>query len=235
MQIAVISDLHLGCGDRADGFGHESGRFDAFLTFLEHNFEKIVLLGDIWDTLASPHLCRPQHALDLCRRTHSALARRLSGERYVYVHGNHDMVAGFADRAPDHLNLEIDGLRLLMLHGHQHDLLVRHAQRLTDLAVWFSGWLLRWRLGGLYRLLAHIDDWRGGISVRPERCSFQRWAVGLARQRQADVIVTGHTHKPVKHTHGDVVFLNSGTCSGGRHSFVALDTRRAVFDVHASF
>ena len=45
MQIAVISDLHLGAGGAADGFGHDDGDFLRFLRFLERNFERIVLLG----------------------------------------------------------------------------------------------------------------------------------------------------------------------------------------------
>ncbi len=34
MEIAVISDLHLGAGDSADGFGHEDSEFLKFLEFL---------------------------------------------------------------------------------------------------------------------------------------------------------------------------------------------------------
>src|SRR6478735_9678780 len=37
MEIAVISDLHLGTGGAADGFGHDDGEFLKFLTFLEKN------------------------------------------------------------------------------------------------------------------------------------------------------------------------------------------------------
>ena len=51
MEIAVISDLHLGTGGAADGFGHDDGEFLKFLSFLEKNFEKVVLLGDVWETL----------------------------------------------------------------------------------------------------------------------------------------------------------------------------------------
>jgi len=47
MKLAVISDLHLGAGDLADGFCHDDGEFLRFLTFLENNFERVILLGDI--------------------------------------------------------------------------------------------------------------------------------------------------------------------------------------------
>ena len=54
MKIAVISDLHLGRGDAADLFGHDDAEFLRFLDFLEGNFERIVLLGDIFETLTCP-------------------------------------------------------------------------------------------------------------------------------------------------------------------------------------
>ncbi len=41
MHISVISDLHLGSGGAADGFGHDDAEFLSFLDFLEGNFEKI--------------------------------------------------------------------------------------------------------------------------------------------------------------------------------------------------
>ena len=53
MNIAVISDLHLGSDDATDSFGHDDAEFLRFLGFLEGNFERIVLLGDIWETLTS--------------------------------------------------------------------------------------------------------------------------------------------------------------------------------------
>ena len=56
MEIAVISDLHLGTGGAADGFGHDDAEFLRFLSFLERNFERVILLGDIWETLQSRRL-----------------------------------------------------------------------------------------------------------------------------------------------------------------------------------
>jgi len=56
MHVAVISDVHLGTGGRTDAFGHDDAEFLRFLRFLEHQFEHILLLGDIWETLASARL-----------------------------------------------------------------------------------------------------------------------------------------------------------------------------------
>src|SRR5512144_2826576 len=100
MQIAVISDLHLGPGDASDAFGHQDAMFARFLHQLENDFERIILLGDIWETLTSR---RPYDAVEGLRRsreTHRAIAGRFASPQYVYVHGNHDLIASRIDRAP---------------------------------------------------------------------------------------------------------------------------------------
>lgn len=236
MKIAVISDLHLGAGDRADAFGHEDGEFLRFLDFLEDDFERIVLLGDIWETLTTPRPGDLAGGLDAARAAHPEIAKRFSTQPpYLYVHGNHDLVAGMAEGAPESLEMELDGARLLFTHGHHHDLLWREATWLSELGVWLGGWLRRLELDPMYRLFQSLDDVRGGVTEDARRCPFQKWAVELARMKQADIVVTGHTHVPVRADHGDRLFLNSGSCSQGAFSFLSLDTRAGSFELATSW
>jgi predicted phosphodiesterase len=235
MHIAVISDLHLGEGDRADGFGHDDAEFLRFLGFLEQNFERIVLLGDIWETLASTRLGDPAGALRRARQAHPHIAQRFLLPRYAYVHGNHDLVAGVADGAPEHIVLQGDGTRVLFTHGHHHDVLFRSGRWLADFGVWLGGWLLRIGLSPLYRAFAALDDRRCGVATDGKCSSFQRWAVSVARRFDADVVVTGHTHLPARTEHGDRLFLNSGSCAEGRFSFSSLDTKQGSYAIHASW
>lgn len=233
MKIAVISDLHLGVADRVDGFGHADADFLRFLKFLEHEFERIVLLGDIWETLMAPALGDPVTALRGARVAHRDIARRFELPPYSYVHGNHDLVAGIVDGAPEQLVIEDDGVRILFTHGHHHDLLFRSAQWLSELGVWLGGWLLRLGLSPLYQVFRRLDDARSGVVSDPASCPFQRWAVGVAHQQEADVVVTGHTHVPARGEHGDRLFLNSGSCAEGQFSFSAIDTRAGKYGVHS--
>lgn len=235
MHIAVISDLHLGARDRADSFGHEDSDFLSFLSFLENNFECIILLGDIWETLAGNLPGNPAAQLARARRAHRTLAERLTRSVYTYVHGNHDLAAASVDKAPEHVEIEADGTRILFAHGHQSDALVRHNRRVSELGVWIGGWILRLGLKRAYDFFASLDERRGGISESSEHCRFQRWAVRAAREHAADVVVTGHTHRPLKAVHGDRLFLNSGSCSEGRFSYVSMDTRRGDYAINASF
>lgn len=235
MEIAVISDLHLGRRGPADGFGHDDSEFLRFLDFLERNFEKVVLLGDVWETLTGAIPGDPAGELALARRTRREIAQRFERPRYVYVHGNHDLIAAAHDGAPDEYVLHADGQRILFTHGHQSDPLIERRRWVSELGVWLGGWIRRIGLGALYRLLARWDERRGGISSDGSTEAFQRWAMEVATRREADIIVTGHTHKPTRAEHGSRLFLNSGSCCAGNVSFLSLDSRRGVYGVHSSY
>ncbi len=230
MKLAVISDLHLGPGDRTDLFGHDDTEFLKFLRFLEGNFERIVLLGDIWETLTSKVPWSPRQALTACRRSHPELARRFDGPQYRYIHGNHDLVAGWMG-TPGHWDVDVDGIRLHFTHGHDHDLLIRRARWLSEFGVCFGAWLRRAGLAAFYRTFEQMDRWATSSATDPDRCTFQRWAFDRAEKRQADVIVTGHTHVPVRSERNSQLFLNSGTCSYGKTTFLAMDTKAGDYRI----
>jgi predicted phosphodiesterase len=234
VNIAVISDLHLGPGDRSDRFGHDDESFLKFLHYLEDNFERIVLLGDIWETLTTAFPFDAIAGLRAAREAHRGIARRFEGERYTYVHGNHDLVAS-REGIADELVLEADGARLLFTHGHHHDLLIRNARWLSELGVWLGGWLLRMRMSWLYRAFENLDHHRGLDEPEGAAMAFQKWAIDAATLREADIVVTGHTHVPLKAEHGSRLFLNSGSCTQGGYSFLALDTRAGRYGVHGSW
>lgn len=235
MKVAVISDLHLGVGDRSDRSGHQTDKFLKFLDFLEGDFERIMLLGDIWDPMTTPCPVDPREGLRRCREAHKALSDRFDTKPYTYVHGNHDIAAGALEGAPEHFTLEADGVRLFFTHGHHHDVLVRHAPWLGDFGVWLGGWILRMRMSPLYSFVERLDSARCGLSPHAKDCSFQRWAVEKARERKVDVVVTGHTHLPLKRQHDDVLFLNSGSCAQGRFTFLSIDTKRSDYAVNTAW
>jgi predicted phosphodiesterase len=235
MRIAVISDLHLGPGDATDAFGHEDDDFLRFLRHLEGEFERIVLLGDIWETLTGHGYGDPARELRRAREAHPRIASRFERSCYAYVHGNHDIVAGRVDRAPERLLLDADGVRLLFTHGHHHDWVLRRARWVSEVAVWLGGWLRRLGFEPFYRLLEKLEQDHDGSSLDAGLCSFRRWAVEHARSLAADVVITGHTHKLARSLHGDQLFLNSGTCKDGRYGFLSLDTRASRFEVHTQW
>ncbi|MCP3168422.1 metallophosphoesterase family protein [Myxococcus qinghaiensis] len=235
MHIAVISDLHLGRRDVADHFGHEDSSFVRFLRVLEGNFERIVLLGDIFETLTSRAPGHQAAELAAARAAHPELVRRFAEPQYHYVHGNHDLVAGTALGAPEQLVLEADGIRMLFTHGHHHDWVIRKARWFSEASVWAGGWLRRMHLRAMFRMFQALDARLSPALPDPARCSFQQWALARASDSEADIVVTGHTHQGMKVEHGSKLFLNSGTCSEGQFSFLSLDTRAGQYALHTSW
>ena len=235
MQIAVISDLHLGSGGPTDLFGHDDYEFLKFLDFLEHNFERIVLLGDIWETLTGKAFGDPERELEAAREHHAEIAQRFQKSRYHYVHGNHDLCAKDAEGAPEQLTLHADGLRLIFTHGHQGDQLTSRHRWLSEIGVWLGAWIRRVGLQAAYTFFSRMEALREGATAGATRCVVRRWALEQAESCEADVIVAGHTHVPLRAEHGPCLFLNSGSCAEGKLSFLSLDTRRADFSVHCMY
>jgi predicted phosphodiesterase len=232
MYVAVISDMHLGARPSTDRFGHEDSDFVRFLKQLESCFDRIILLGDVWETLTPDLPGRQALELQRARASHPEIARRLATDRYQYVYGNHDWVAGHLGDAGEEILLEDAGTRILFTHGHQHDWGSAGARFISEWAVWCGGWLLRLGLGTLYRLADRIDlECSRRVSSGP-MSPFQQWAFAAASHRKADIIVTGHTHHPDRIEHDGRLFLNSGACNGGRFTFSALDTRRGDYGVY---
>lgn len=231
-QVAVISDLHLGSGGRTDSFGHDDAEFLRFLRHLENNFERIVLLGDIWETLTA---ATPGAQLtELCRAQtyHREIHERFLRPKYRYVFGNHDLVAGRHQGASEEFAIEDRGMRILFSHGHQGDSLCAHARWISEMGVWAGAWLRRLGLAPVYAYFAGMERQRARAL---DRCVVRRWAVSEAESRAADIVVTGHTHVPAKAEDGHCLFLNSGTCAEGEISFLSLDTARGEYQVHASY
>ena len=76
MKVAVISDLHLGNGGPSDNFGHDDAEFLKFLSYLERNFEKVVLLGDIYETLTCASPFGQAREFTRCREAHAEISKR---------------------------------------------------------------------------------------------------------------------------------------------------------------
>ena len=241
MQLAVISDLHLGVG-RADQFGHERAEFLRFLDHLEASFDRIVLLGDIFETLSVRKSAQVRE-LRRAREAHKPIVDRFERPMYRYLHGNHDLVAGVVDNRPDTLVLKVDGQRIAFMHGHQFDWVVKKARFVSEWSAWLAAWLVRCGMtpvlraaGAVERLVMGVDAGRASDPTRlakPDR--FQRAAMSWAAANEVDVVVTGHTHHGLVAPHGDRLFLNSGSCAEGRFSYLAIDTAQQRYSLETSW
>ncbi len=224
VKIAVISDMHLGRGDGTDLFGHRDADFVRFLKHLEDNHERVILLGDIYETFASD----PWHQyreVKLIRAAHPEVVKRFEDDKYTLIHGNHDLVMSRFG-APSELMLDLDGTRILFRHGHKYDWLIRNAPTIPEFFVWLGFILARWGVEAFLRWGNVIDQW---LRANEGMASFQNWALSTAAANSADVIVTGHTHRGAAKESGNRMYMNSGACYKGLYSWLHLDTGTGTF------
>ena len=211
-----LSDVHLatrGC------------RADALLDFLQHNdAETIYLVGDIVDFWRIKRgAIWPQSHSDVVQ---ALLHKMRGGTRLVFVPGNHD--EGLRDYCGTRLTgIEVHrdcvhttagGLRLLVTHGDQFDVVVRYARWLAFLGDRGHGlarmlnpplrWVRRhfgfglWSLSGaLKRKVKTAVNFVG---------AFEDAVVAEARNRGADGVVCGHIHHAAQQIIGGIQYLNCG-------------------------
>ena len=232
MLIAVLSDLHLGRRDHLDRFGREPHAFERFmrlLTYLEKHVDRIVLLGDVFETLRGKLPgSRRTELIDSLKAYPEIASRIIDDPRYTFLHGNHDHIAGDVLNVPDTYVLEADKKRLVFFHGHQLDFLTRRGAAVSELFVCMGGWLERMGV----KVTRFVDRVRPGvITSMPKVGRFERAAVAFGAEMSADIVITGHTHEAKRVEIGDQLFMNSGTCVSGRRELLILDTTSDVYRV----
>ena len=134
VRTLFISDVHLGT---------RGCQADLLLDFLRHyNAETIYLVGDIVDGWRLRRAWYwPQSHNDVAQKL---LRKARKGARVVYLPGNHDEFlrdylgthfGGIEVRNTD-IHATADGRRLLVIHGDQFDVVVRHARWLAHFGDW---------------------------------------------------------------------------------------------------
>src|SRR5690606_35493731 len=163
------------------------------------------------------------------------IAERFESDQYLYVHGNHDLIARESDATPTSLSMKLGDVRILFTHGHQNDFIIRHLRWFSELGAWTAGMASRLGLLPFIRHVERLEARLRGTSDDPEQCKFQQWARGVANRHDYDVIVTGHTHEDLKAEHKGVLYLNSGACCEGQFNWIAMDTADLSFDINRSW
>ena len=235
MQIAVLSDLHLGRKNALDQFYRNPDaehKLNRLLIRLEKSVDKIVLLGDIFETLRGKF---PGQASELKRilKKYPFIARKIMEDpRYFLIQGNHDLATGKILNARETLIIKDGGTSICFFHGHQVDSWYRSKLKtfLCNIGIWAGGRLE----------VAGMDVTRGGNIISKLKSQNNEWVAGdfeeasikFANKRGCDVAVTGHSHHPMKVEFKDGLFLNSGTWVAGREDLVMIDTSVGLYEVH---
>jgi UDP-2,3-diacylglucosamine pyrophosphatase LpxH len=216
MRVAVISDIHIGPPGKADIFGHSDRSFCGFLRNLEISFDKIVLCGDIIETLTPKYPGQYEQAFWQAWSYHREVTSRFEKDIYIYVYGNHDFIAKKTVGAKERVNIH----GATFLHGHQTDALVTYP--IGEVIVYLAGWAMRAGFKSLYEKASQVE------SIRHLRKSsaFYSKVQELAND---SILVMGHTHSAKVQKIGDVLYMNSGYCAFGNQIGCSLDFESSEF------
>jgi len=211
-----ISDVHLGT---------RGCQAELLLDFLRcHEADTVYLVGDIVDGWRLKRTWYwPQSHNDVAQ-TILRLAR--NGARIVYLPGNHDeflrdylgMDFGGIELRNTAVHEAADGRQLLVIHGDQFDVVVRHARWLAFLGDWAYATtltlntyvnLIRRRLGFSYWSLSAWAKLKVKNAVNFIG-AFEEALVRQARESRADGVICGHIHYPAMHRNFGTAYHNCG-------------------------
>ncbi len=216
LRTLFLSDIHLGT----------SGcQADLLLEFLrDHDAEKIYLVGDIVDGWRlRRNWYWPQSHNDVVQKL---LRKARKGAEIIYIPGNHDEFlrgyfgshfGGVEVRDTD-IHETADGKRLLVIHGDQFDIVVRHAKWLAHLgdwayeaALWSNTWLnaARRTVGLPYWSMSKWAKSRvkNAVNFIGE---FERVLAHEAHKAGTDGVICGHIHTAVIGEREGVTYVNTG-------------------------
>jgi len=211
-----ISDVHL---------GSRGAQADLLLDFLRHNeAETWYLVGDIVDGWRlRKGWYWPQTHNDVVQKLLRKVRR---GARMVYIPGNHDEFArdylgllfGGVEVADSAVHVGADGRRLLVIHGDQFDVIVRHARWIAFLGDWAYEAALRFNaifnrarraLGfGYWSLSAWAKlKVKNAVNFIGD---FEETLAAEARKAGVDGIICGHIHHAAIRRIGAIDYMNTG-------------------------
>ncbi|MEL7060431.1 MAG: UDP-2,3-diacylglucosamine diphosphatase [Acidobacteriota bacterium] len=216
-RTAFISDTHLGSlGARADALVEVLDRLEC---------ERLYLVGDIIDMWQLRRRWRWSEACD--RAIGRILQMARTGTDVVYIPGNHDEAArrfvglefgGVRIRAlAEHTTA--DGRRLLVTHGDQFDLVIRHSPLLCMLGdVAYNGLIRINTVWNRLRRLFGRPYWSLSAYVKSRvktACTFvSRFEEAVeheAARQQLDGVVCGHIHQAeIRDSADGVAYYNCG-------------------------
>lgn len=223
-RIVCMSDCHRGTGNRGDNFLFNQ---NVYYAALEYYYEKCFTyaeLGDgdeLWENVSLKRIVETHSEVFLL------LARFFEQGRLIQLFGNHDRKKSRRRFVEEHCGVCCDfrdckcrllsGLRvtegavledgesggeILLIHGHQGDLL-------NDTLWPVASWLVRfvWRK---LELLGIFDPTSAARNYKRRRRTEQHLE-SWADDRQV-MVIAGHTHRPMLPAPGKGLYLNDGSC-----------------------
>ncbi len=221
MRVYIVSDFHLSFSAKNPAEEKRNSDVTAFLGTLAGKADILILAGDIFDlwydwqnTIIKGYFPVLKKLADLSE----------SGCRLIFIAGNHDFWFGNfltsylnCEIYPEHFSEVIDNKRVFIAHGDEHTAndiryhIFRSVLRHPIVRFLFASLHpeIALRLG---RLISRTSR---KTSPEQKRKNPSNRSSGLDRAARElagshDLIVFGHSHKPVKMPFGNALYVNTG-------------------------
>jgi len=214
-RIVIMSDCHRGNGDgRFDNFLRNQNIFHAALHHYNRGMFTYIELGDgeeLWENR------RPGEIMGMYKEIYELLSEYYHAGRLIMCYGNHDIVKRDQDYVDRYFRRYFPGIRvygsvllkhrysgssLFLIHGHQADFLNDPLWKLARFLVRYI-WR-RLELIGVNDPTSAARNYRRSINVEK---TLMRWA-----ERENQILIAGHTHRPVFPERGRGLYFNDGCC-----------------------
>jgi predicted phosphodiesterase len=227
MRIATFGDLHLTHRPLLDKHGGDETALLRFDDHLSRNHDRIILMGDIYQTDYGPSPGSCAEVLGAILDRYKGVFQRWCGATYTMLFGNHDRVAQTIMGASNQIHMLQDGLRMWFIHGHQFDPFIDRHSRMPYVITWIIGGLRRI---GWHRMADYLEGpfYRLGQKHFPHLDPKTRQALATGR---IDLVAMGHSHKMACRSIGKGVYLNAGACSTDRMHYLSIDTLTRIAQV----
>jgi UDP-2,3-diacylglucosamine pyrophosphatase LpxH len=207
-RIVFFSDIHRGDGSQADGFVHNA---KLFLQALRHYHDKDFTYIEVGDGDELWKGWRFEEIRQAYPRIFDLLHDFAEHDRLHLIVGNHDVPNG------QRTGVEKDGLmtqeglvlrhattgqQIFVLHGHQADFKSDYLHRVSRFTVGHI-WVRLQRLG-----LAAMTSQMNRIWKLKR---MERAIIGWL-QRYNQIVICGHTHRPMSAVYGEPPYFNTGSC-----------------------
>lgn len=224
-KFVLISDCHRGQGNIGDNFLKNQNLFYGAMDYYDRNGFTYIELGDgdeLWENRNMKQI------INIHSDAFALLSRMYKQGRLYMLYGNHDIVKSrpsflkkhctryycdmsnrFQPLFPDiqiveSLILEEKSTkqRLFLVHGHQGDLL-------NDTLWPLARFLVRyfWRPLELVGFIAPV----GAARANEKKDKIEKGLAKFAKKKQ-QIMIAGHTHRPVFPNPGEGYYFNDGSC-----------------------
>lgn len=215
-RTCFMSDLHL---------GSRGCKANALIDFINHHkFQKLYLLGDVIDGWRlKKNKYWPQRHNDVVSKI---LKRTRKNTQIIYIPGNHDeFLFKFMGQFGDLQIREFDefttheGRRLLLLHGHQFDCIMKYAKWMAHLGEVGYNMIVainnaynqaRRHFGWQYQSISNIFKFKVKQAVN-FMSNYEENILDYAKMKGYDGVICGHVHHPDYRRREDgIIYLNCG-------------------------